>query len=231
MLVTLEPDSTVKLHQLQSWSTTFTKLDRQKLLDIATNPSKNVENINERITAVGALRQILEKDGQQASLTDDEVKKLFTLIRDEEDFPILVDPEEIVVEKVTHEQGHEDQASKKRIKKDIEENVAQLKADAALLIAEFGQNTNKFRELHEQIITVITSILGQMLGEPDHLFVQERNAGDKLEIKATDYYTGFVEALYCIKPESAKVFMDIPNPRILIDSFSVSRRARLALKN
>ena len=229
--INLEPNPRKKLDQLRSWTTAFAHLDRQKLLDLATNPNRNVKNINVRLDALYTLRQKLKTlstlQPNTSTLTDNELEQLFNLIKDEDDFPTLVDSEELIVEDITHEKGHEDTKHKKETKNDIEQNVALLKSEAALLIVDFGLKTHKFTELRQPLISLITSRLGNLVGDPDHLFIREQKISEcTVEVKTTNYFKSFVEALYFIDKEVAKPFMDIFN--VSLNDFSYERRTKKA---
>lgn len=229
MQVTLEPNTSQKIHQLGTWTINFRKnLDRKVLFRLATDPTVHVKNINVKLDAIIVIRNILEKQAQETHngdlLTDEEIEKLFNLIKDDEDFPILLDTQEISVEQVTHIKNHEDLATKKKVKIDIEENDAVLKAEAALLIVDFGTNTKKFQQIRLQLIKTISAILGNMLCEKDHIFVREIKKGDKIEVITTNFFKQFVQALYFIDEEAAKPFMDIFS--IKPEDFSFERRQR-----
>lgn len=227
MQVKLEPNVKEKLHQLERWGQVIGKLDSELLLDLATNPKRNVKNINVRLAALLGFEQRLyelaRKRLTKDLLTDDEVEKLYKLIINEEDFPIMVFPEEFKVEEVTHEKEKEDLQVKKKIIQDIEENVAILKAYALLLIIDYGANTKKFQEIHQSLVKTITGILGNMLGEPNHIFLKEEISSDNnVGIKASRFFVNFVEALYFIDEEAARPFMDIF--KVTTNSFSASGR-------
>lgn len=227
MHVTLEANDSQKIRQLRTWAINFRQhLDRKVLFRLATDPKQHVKNINVRHDASAVIRKRLEEDSNTNFLTNEEVEQLYKLIKDEEDFPILVSAEEFTVQDITHIKGKEDLATKKKVKKDIEENVAVLKAEAALLIVDFGLNTNRFKELRMPLIKTITGILGNMLCEPDHLFIREIINGDGIKVITTNYFERFVEALYFIDEDTAKPFMDIFE--IKPERFSFERRQRKA---
>ena len=213
MLIRLETNPKDKSHQLRRWTQAFQHLSNERLLSLATNKEQNVKNINVRLDALLVFIQRLQDSSKKTNrryiLTDVEVEQLYNLIKNEDDFPVLVNPNEIVVEEVTHEKDHEDIVYKKQVKKDIEENVALLKAYAALVIVDYGLHTKKFLELRQPLIKSITGILGNMLGEPDHVFVKEGR--DKESVKPTNFFSNFIEALYFIDNQSAKPFMQLFN--------------------
>lgn len=226
MRVNLEPDPQLKLHQLASWANNFQHLDRRTLINLGTNPKQKVKNINVRHDALIVFGKRLEDmkaaSAWPVSLTDEEVEKLYNLIIDEEDFPILVDTNEIVVEEITHLKEQEDELHKKGVKRDIEENIAVLKAEALFLIVDFGAKTKRFSELRSNLIIAITGILENMLCEPDQLFVKEKSETGKVIISFS--FINYVEALYFIDKESAKPFMEIFN--IPESNFSFERRRK-----
>ncbi len=227
--VRLEPDSLAKLQQLQLYKKKLDFVEREKLIDIAINNRPIEENINERISALYVLRDILEKtpnNSPHKSLTNIEVQKLYHLIIDEKEFPIIIYPEEFTVEQITHEKNHEDKEYKLKIIKDIEQNDALLRAEATLLIVDFGQNTQKYKQLQPRLTTAITAILGNMVGEPHHLFVKEVEKSDKqIEAVPSGYFKGFVEALYFIDKKAAEHFMKIFN--ITTNDFSLQRKEKI----
>lgn len=208
MNVTLEPNPAVKIHQLVLWTSNFQRLPREKLLALALDPNRSVRNINVRLDAICTLRHLLnsnyEKTKNKNLLTNDEVERLYNLLCNEQEFPILINISDISVEKVTHIKGQEDLAHKKVVKKDIEENCALLRAEAALLIIDFGINTSKFVEIKDDFKKTLKEILGNMLSEPDQVFVKERATS---KVISTDYPKRFIEALYLIDKESAKPFI------------------------
>lgn len=215
--VRLEPDYSAKLKQLKFYSENHKSKKRDELIYIAINNNPTEENINERISALLELRNRLTNlpDGSShKSLTDKEVQKLYHLITDEAEFPIVVYPDEFTVEEITHEKDHEDTTYKLKITKDIEQNDALLRAEAALLIVDFGQNTKRYNQLKHRLVIAITGILGNMLGEPHHLFLTEKSL--------SKYFTQFVEALYFIDEKSAERFIKIFN--ININDFNLDRR-------
>lgn len=213
--VRLEPNPLAKLQQLQLYKKKFDSIERERLVDIALNNRPVEENINERISALYVLRDILEKtpaSSPDKSLTNIEIQKLYHLIIDEKEFPIVIYPEEFTVEQITHEKNHEDAKYKLEIIKDIEQNDALLRAEAALLIADFGQTTEKYKQLKPRLITAITAILGNMVGEPHHLFLKEvEKDGKQVESVSSRYFNGFVEALYFIDEKAAEHFMKLFN--------------------
>ncbi len=220
ILARLEPNHPANVQKLRLYHSSLGPRNREELVNIAIKKDTD-EEINERICALLELRDRLEKlpaSSHEKSLTDEEVQKLYTLITDEAEFPIVVYTEEFTVEEVTHEKGHEDAEYKSKIKKDIEENDALLRAEAALLIVDFGQGTKKYNELKHRLVTAITGILGNMLGEPDHLFLKE-------QVPST-YLKQFVEALYFIDINVAEPFMKIFNMNT--NEFSLQRRKVIA---
>ena len=178
--------------------------DPSDLLDLATNPRRSVDTFQERVIAMEALKGVLQRLSIQTNrddiLTDYEIEKLYDFIKDE-NFPVLVSPDEFTVQSVTNEPDHEDPAYKNKVLHDIEQNVARLKGDAALLIVDYGLNTRKFKQLRQPLVRTITDILDDMLAEKDHLFVT-------VTLKPTSYFTNFIEALYCIDERAAEVFME-----------------------
>ena len=225
-LTRLESDPSANLRKLPLYCAKLFSKQREELISVVTN--KADEEINERVVALEDLRDRLEKlpaNSPEKSLTDNEVQKLYELITDEDEFPIVVYPEQFTVEEITHEKDHEDSTYKSKIKNDIEQNDAALRAKAALLIVDFGQNSNKYKELKNCLVTAITGILGNMLGEPDHLFLKEiKSDGKKAEPVPSQYFKTFVEALYFINKNAAEHFINIFN--IDINSFSFERRNR-----
>ena len=228
--VRLEPDYSAKLKQLKFYSENHKSKKRDELIYIAINNNPTEENINERISALLELRNRLTNlpDGSShKSLTDKEVQKLYHLITDEAEFPIVVYPDEFTVEEITHEKDHEDSKYKSKIKKDIEENDALLRAEAALLIVDFGQSTKKYQALKHRLATSITGILGNMVGEPDHLFLKEtKKDGTNVEPVPSSYFKTFVEALYFIDKNAAEHFITMFN--INTNEFSLQRRKAIA---
>lgn len=211
MRVRLEYDSHIKLKQLQTWALSFKELDRGTLFKLATDPSQEVKNINERATAIIVLRTLLEKASKQFDtsnlLTDDEVEQLYCLLINEDDFPILVDTESFVVQDVTYvEKGKA--VPEKTIVRDIEENCALLRAEAALLIVDFGQRTKRFLELKPKIIEGVKEIVLNMLCEKDQIFFKETIVdGSTTDVNQSLYFRVFVEALYFVDKDSARLFM------------------------
>lgn len=231
MLTRIETNPQANLDHLQTFVSQLRHAGKKRLIERATNLEDKDEYINERVVALAALRKELENipNWQKRGdlLSNKEVEKLFRIIKDEEDFPVLVDPNEIKVEEVTHEKDHEDLPYKKKLKKSIEENDAMLRGHAALLIVDFGLKTKRFLQLKHLFIKEITGILGNMLGESDHLFIKETRLGnDKVNIDASLFFKMLVEALYFIDEESAKPFMDFFN--IQLEDFSIERRKRKA---
>lgn len=224
-LTRLEPDHTTNLKKLPLYRANLSSKKREELINIAIYKAE--EEINERVTALYTLRDILQKppDGPpEKSLTDEEVQKLYELIIDEAEFPIVVYPDEFTVEEITHEQNHEDAKYKSEVKNGIEENDALLRAEAALLIVDFGQGTKKYKALKHRLVIAITAILGNMLAESDHLFLKEIKKADRVESNPSSYFKSFVEALYFIDEKAAEHFIKIFN--ININEFSIERRKR-----
>ncbi len=226
LLTRLETDPAAKLKSLPLYRAQLSSKERKELIKIAINKAE--EQINERVTALDELRDRLEKlpdHSSQKSLTDEEVQILYKLIKDEAEFPIVVYPEQFTVEQITHKTGHEDLEYKSKITKDIEENDAMLRARAALLIVDFGQGTKKYRELKHPLVIAITAILGNMLGEPDNLFLKETKInGNKAEPLPSSYFKQFVEALYFIDETVSERLIKIF--RVNVNDFSFQRRER-----
>ena len=192
MIVNLETDPRAKLHQLQSWSTTFRHLDRPTLIDLATNPNRRVKNINVRLDAMLFLRE-------SGCVSSREIESFFRLVKDEKDFPIWVDAGSIVVQEVTHEKDHEDLPYKQKLKINIEENVAMLRSWAALMIAEFGQKTQIYKRIKQEFITELKEILNKIATDP--VFVNQNTH------KTSSYFNGFLKALYLADKQSAMSFI------------------------
>ncbi len=226
LLTRLELDPLANIRKLPFYCAKLGSKQREELIYLVINKNSTEENINERISALYALRDRLEKspdNSPQKSLTDKEVQKLYHLITDEAEFPIVIYPDEFTVEEITHEKNHEDSTYKLKITKDIEQNDALLRAEAALLIVDFGQNTKKYNELKHRLATAITAILGNMLGEPHDLFLKElEREGNQTEQIPSMYFTNFVEALYFIDKKAAEHFIKIFN--ININDFNLERR-------
>ena len=220
----LEPDPRTKLKQLGLYVEAHKSKSREELINIAINWVD--KNINERIVALLTFRKILEntpKNLQKRALTNHEMQKLYHLIKDDAEFPIIVYPDQFTVEEITHEKNHEDSNYKKTITINIEENDAVLRAEAALLIVDFGQETKKYDELKHKLVSAITAILGNMLGEPNNLFVKEVKENSDWG-KPSSCFIRFVEALYFIDEEAARPFMSHFN--VQETDFSHERRKR-----
>ena len=150
--VRIETDPRIKVQHLKEYLEAHRSRNRDELINIAINHTE--ENINERISALYALRDILGKTPerfQSKVLTNIEIQKLYHLVKDEE-FPVVVYPDEFTVKEITHEIGHENHQYKETITKAIEENDAVLRAEAALLIIDFGQETKKYKEIKHKLI-------------------------------------------------------------------------------
>ena len=219
MLTRLEPDPSANIVKFPLYYAKLFSKQREELINIAIN--KTDEEINERVVALNLLRGRLEKlpdNSPEKSLTDNEVQSLYNLITDEAEFPIIVYSEEFTVEEITHEQGREDSTYKLKIKTDIEQNDALLRAEAAMLIVDFGTSTNKFRQIRSDFIEALKYILDNMLCEKDQIFLNEK------ELEPSSYFIHFVEALYFTDKESARQFMLQFN--VKETSFSFERRTK-----
>ena len=223
-LTRLEPDPLASVTRLSLYSAELSSKQREELINIAINKAE--EEVNERVAALYMLKERLEKlsnSSTEKSLTDKEVQELYELITDEAEFPIVVYPEQFTVEEITHEKDHEDSTYKSKIQKAVEQNDALLRAIAALLIVDFGQNTKKYKALKPYLTTAITAILGNMLGEPNSLFLKEfKNGTNEVESVPSRYFKAFVEALYFIDQKAAAPFIKIFS--ININDFDLQRR-------
>jgi hypothetical protein len=192
MLVTIEANTSSKLRQLAAWAKYFHYMDRTQLIDLATNPQRKVKNINVRLSSILFLRE-------SGYATNAEVEKLFNLVKDEKDFPIWVDAKSIIVKEVTGEKDHEDLPYKQKLKRNIEENVAMLRSEAALMIAEFGQRTMAYKKIKPEFITTLKEILDRIATDP--IFVDQRTH------KTSSYFNGFLKALYLADRRAAVPYM------------------------
>lgn len=227
ILTRLEPNRTINLKRLPLYHAELSSKPREELISVAIN--KADKGINERISALLALRDRLEQlpdNSPQKLLTNREVQTLYYLITDETEFPIMVYPDEFTVEEITHERDHEDNTYKLKIIRAIEENDAVLRAQAALLIADFGQVSKKYKELKHRLVAAIAAVLGNMVAEPEHLFLSETGTAAKTEPAPSIHFKNFVEALYFIDEKAGGHFIKIFN--ININDFSLDRRNRKA---
>src|SRR3989338_5543314 len=215
ILTRLEPNHTINLQRLPFYSAKLSSKSREELINVVIN--KADKGINERISALFELRDRLEKlpdnsdNSPKKLLTNREVQALYYLITDETEFPVMVYPDEFTVEEITHEKGHEDSTYKLKIIRAIEENDAVLRAQAALLIADFGQVSKKYKELKHRLVAAITAVLGNMVAEPDHLFLPETGTAAKAESAPSIHFKNFVEALYFIDEKAGGHFIKIFN--------------------
>lgn len=229
MLIKLEPDTAKKIYQIRVWAANFQKLPQEKLFKLACDPKQKTKNINTRLDAIFTLRhkfELIAKSNDDSSvLTDQDVEQLYKLMIDDENFPVLVNVNDFAVEEVTCKKGYEDIAHKKAVKRDLEENVALLRAEAAKLILDFGNSTKRFNEIRGDFIKSIKEILSNMLCEQDQIFASERKMPDNSEkMTVSNYFKSFVEVLYFIDKESARPFMSIFD--IKETDFSYERRAK-----
>lgn len=228
ILTRLEPNYIINLKRLPFYRAELSSKLREELINVAIN--KADKGINERISALFELRGRLEKlpdNSPQKLLTNREVQALHYLITDEAEFPIMVYPDEFTVEEITHEKEREDSTYKLKIIRAIKENDAVLRAQAALLIVDFGQVSKKYKELKHRLVAAITTILGNMVAEPDHLFLPETGTAAKVEPIPSIHFKNFVEALYFIDEKAGGHFIKIFN--LNIDDFSLDRRNRKAI--
>lgn len=192
MLVTIETNPSLKLHQLAAWAKYFHHMDRIQLLDLATNPQRKVKNINVRLSSMLFLRE-------SGYVTNVEVEKLFKVVKDEKDFPMWIDANSIIVKEVTGEKDHEDLSYKQKLKRNIEENVAMLRSEAALMIAEFGQRTLMYKRIKPQFVRVLREILDKIALDP--VFVNQNTH------KTSPYFNSFLKALYLADKKSAMPYI------------------------
>lgn len=256
MLTRIELDPRFKLSLSASSVRHYSNMPRKKLLDTAITNTSISQNINTRLIALFRLHERLSKTREEIeknqrgkdpkSLLDDaEIRKLYNLVRDEYDFPIIVDREErLDIQEVAQYNGQpldinregsiqyngrtystDDKRLERHLVQDIEENDAVLRGVAAFLIVDFGSHTPTFQKIKYGLIKALTGILNNMIEEEGHIFIKDRSISkDRKGFALSSYFINFIEALYFIDKQAAKPFMESYN--ISENNFDVNRRER-----
>ena len=170
-----------KVQRLAWYATHFPRMQHKNLIPLATNPKREILDINERIVAV----LLILKDGIQSN---EEVKPLLDLVKDEEDFPICIFIEKDEIDRYKNHKLIDGQTKEKIDKK---ENNALLRGDASIALANYGLKSAEF-------VNALIDILNNIACDP--LFIYKSNV--------TDYLVNFLAALYKADTKSAVPFMD-----------------------
>ena len=216
--VKFQEDPQLNILDTIGFYTEYSTFSREKLFEIITNTSPDIEYINAKAVALGIINERLETESNNTEndpgtlLSDQEVEKLFNIVKDEADFPILLDRKEL-------NNGSRQSDDTKTIR-DIEENAALFRGTAALLIVDYGYKTKKFEEIKKDLTDELKDILGNMLSEQNQLFLRE----DGNLVKISSYFRSIAEALFFIDEEAARKLMSIFS--VKETDFSFERRKR-----